>query len=625
VFAGLLLSRIFLKPLAGLCRRPSTALGAMNRRLRNGHCLSNRPFPVYYLSRQFSAAVGVGPFSKKRERNMMRKHRATITWLLVVVMTFSPAMVYAQPPMAGQASPATKAKIDIGYVTPGAFAAAVVYPRHVLTAPEMEMLPIEVFSAGGKKELGIDPVEIEQILAFAEAPQSLQAGPPQAGIVLRMVAPLSEGEILAPLWRETEEAQLNGKSYRKARDPMMLSIFRPDDRTLILAHDGLLQKMLDNRTKPQAGRMSKILAGIAAPPDAMAVVLVEPIRPLIAQPLAMAPVPPPFADLKKIPELLNSIGTKINLTGDTAATLTIRAADEQAAEQLEQMIDKYLALGKQMMLAEMAKQPNSNDPVEQAGIKYTQRISEKMMQLLRPVRKGNTLTLGTAGGKNNPTAQVATIGILVALLLPAVQAAREAARRMTSINNMKQLLLAMHNYAAKHREFPARAIFDKQGKPLLSWRVQLLPYMEPELYKQFHLDEPWDSPHNRALIPMMPKFFQNPSGTMRPGMANYLAVSGSGLAFDGSKGLQFKDVKDGLSNTILLVEANDDQAVVWTKPDDWQCNPKQPMAGLGNAHAGGFNVGFGDGSVRFIAGSIDPKVFHSLLTIAGGEMVTQDR
>ena len=80
-----------------------------------------------------------------------------------------------------------------------------------------------------------------------------------------------------------------------------------------------------------------------------------------------------------------------------------------------------------------------------------------------------------------------------ALLLPAVQSAREAARRAQCVNNLKQIGLAMHNFHAQKNHFPAAAIVDKAGKPLLSWRVAILPYIEQEsLYQQFHLDEPWD-------------------------------------------------------------------------------------------------------------------------------------
>jgi hypothetical protein len=212
--------------------------------------------------------------------------------------------------------------------------------------------------------------------------------------------------------------------------------------------------------------------------------------------------------------------------------------------------------------------------------------------------------------------------LVIWMLLPSVGSVREAPRRVSSSNNLKAIGLALHNYHFRFGCFPARANFDKQGKPLLSWRVLILPYLEQaDLYGQFHLDEPWDSEHNRKLIPMMPAVYHNPSIPPDPGMASYLAVCGKGLAFDGEKGRKIEDFKDGTSQTILVVEADPDRAVTWTKPDDWQYDAKQPLAGLGHAHQGGFFALFADASARFIPRAVDPKVFHALLTIAGGEMV----
>ena len=109
-------------------------------------------------------------------------------------------------------------------------------------------------------------------------------------------------------------------------------------------------------------------------------------------------------------------------------------------------------------------------------------------------------------------------GVAAGMLLPAVQVVRGAARKTSSLNNMRQLLLACHNYAAMRNSIPAAYSMDPQGKPLLSWRVHVLPYLEEQaLYDQFKLDEPWDSPHNRKLIEKMPKVFENPSHLFEPG------------------------------------------------------------------------------------------------------------
>jgi hypothetical protein len=557
---------------------------------------------------------------------MSRKYRRTIVWLLTVTMCYSPSIVFAQPPATGEAAAsASKAKVDAGFVTPNAALAVVLYPRHVLTAPGMEMLPTEVITAAGKKFLGIDPMEIEQVLAIVEAPQTMPPqGPPRAAVVLRMAKPLGEGEVFPDIWKMTTEAQIDGKTYRKGMNPMLPSIFRPDDRTLILAQDEMLQDILKNRTSPKEGQMSKVLGRITEPSDATAILLVEPLRPLIAGPLAMAPVPPPLADLKKIPNLTTSIGAKVNVTGDMAMSLTLKANDEAAAEQIEQIFDKLLDVARQQAAQESARQSASSDPIEQAMGQYSKRISEQMLKAVRPVRKGNTLTLATdTSGKNPQMAQMATIGILVALLLPAVQAAREAARRAQSTNNLKQIALAMFNYEQDHKTFPPAFKADANGKPLLSWRVLILPYMgENELYKQFHLDEPWDSDHNKQLIAKMPAVYRNPNSTVAgQGKTNYLTLRGEKSVFPGSKGVGIADITDGTSNTIMTVEVPDDKAVVWTKPDDFAYDENDPLKGLTGMRAGGFIAGFADGSVRFIAATIDATLLKALFTRNGGEAV----
>ena len=163
---------------------------------------------------------------------------------------------------------------------------------------------------------------------------------------------------------------------------------------------------------------------------------------------------------------------------------------------------------------------------------------------------------------------------------------------------------------------------DADGKPLLSWRVHLLPYVEAaDLYDEFHLDEPWDSEHNKKLIERMPDAYRNPNLPVAEFKTNYLAVTGEGTAFGGKQGTKFQDVIDGTANTIMVVEANADRAVIWSKPDDLKFDPQQPLAGLGDLRPGGFQALLMDGSVQFFAKTIDPGVLRALMTIAGSEAI----
>lgn len=210
--------------------------------------------------------------------------------------------------------------------------------------------------------------------------------------------------------------------------------------------------------------------------------------------------------------------------------------------------------------------------------------------------------------------------ILIALLLPAVQAAREAARRAQCTGHLKQIGLAMHNFHDTYGHLPPWAITDEDGAPLLSWRVAILPFIgRSDLYEQFRLDEPWDSTHNYALLQEMPLTYacpSDPNQSLGSGLTNYQVLAGQGTLFEpGHEGIPFIEVLDGLSNTLMVVESTD--LVEWTKPDD--LDPAQPA--LGSDHPGGFNVLFGDGSVRFLKNSIDPESLRALSTREGGEVI----
>ena len=219
---------------------------------------------------------------------------------------------------------------------------------------------------------------------------------------------------------------------------------------------------------------------------------------------------------------------------------------------------------------------------------------------------------------------VAISAVGVGLLLPAVQKVREAAARASSQNNLKQIGLAMHNYHDAYGKFPAAAICDKNGKPLLSWRVAILPFIEQNnLYQQFKLDEPWDSEHNIKLSKVVIKVYthpQQPQDTF--GLSHYRLFYGKDAMFDLKDGKTFAQITDGLSNTILAVEAA--EGVPWTKPDDFLYDAKKPLPKFGGLSANGFNVLMGDGSVRFLSNSVSEKTLRAMITANGGELIEEE-
>ena len=193
-------------------------------------------------------------------------------------------------------------------------------------------------------------------------------------------------------------------------------------------------------------------------------------------------------------------------------------------------------------------------------------------------------------------------------------------------NNMKQIGIAMHSYHDVTGAMPSAAILGKKGKPLLSWRVQVLLYVEQDsLFKAIKHDEPWDSVHNKKVFDdnPMPSVFEV-VGMNKPGDKNtHIQVfRGNGAMFDLVKGVRIAEIADGTSNTIMIATAK--TAVPWMKPDDMEFDPKKDPRDLLLYIGGRTNVGFGDGSVRTLKKSVTVENMRALITKSGGEVVNID-
>jgi prepilin-type processing-associated H-X9-DG protein len=212
------------------------------------------------------------------------------------------------------------------------------------------------------------------------------------------------------------------------------------------------------------------------------------------------------------------------------------------------------------------------------------------------------------------------------LFFPAVFKVHEAANRLKSANNLKRIGIGMLNYHDSYQSFPPQAITSPDGKPLLSWRVALLPHVDEEgLYRQFHLNEPWDSPHNKSLLERMPVVYRAPNQALGATETHYQVFVGRKtdrihpVFIEGGQRARMADIVDGSSMTLLVVEAA--TPVPWTKPDDLPYAPEQPVPQLGGITSYGANGLFADGSVRTIPKGIREQVLRDLITCNDGNVI----
>ena len=216
--------------------------------------------------------------------------------------------------------------------------------------------------------------------------------------------------------------------------------------------------------------------------------------------------------------------------------------------------------------------------------------------------------------------------VMIALLLPAVQQAREAARRSQSKNNLKQIGLAMHNYHDTFGMLPPGSIVDRSGVAHHSWEAMILPYVDQApLYNQIDFNKPWDDPRNLPLMQNHLPVFLDPSypQVVDPQGLPVSHYGANQLVLEPNHGFAFKEMTDGLSNTILAGNMSAG-ARGWGTP----FNVRDPALGInagpnsfGSPHVGGALMLMADGSVRYLSTNTPPQVMKALSTPDGGEQV----
>ncbi len=242
----------------------------------------------------------------------------------------------------------------------------------------------------------------------------------------------------------------------------------------------------------------------------------------------------------------------------------------------------------------------------------------------RPPKKGMStgVILAIVGGVLVVVA-VPCVAILIGLMLPAVQKVREAASRQQSSNNMRQVALASHQHEMNYAHFPPPFVVPPPGASVpppdrLSWRVSVLPYVEQDnLFRQFKLDQPWNSPANAPLSNTVVKTYGDPLDPVAP-TTRYRCFYDNGAAFstDPTQKTVLGRIPDGAANVIFYVESAD--TVPWARFNDFMFDPAGPLPSLGHPQRTAFLVAMGDGSVKFVNKSINPDVLKRCIHAADG-------
>ena len=490
------------------------------------------------------------------------------------------------------------------------------FPQEVLKTPELKLMPIEIADAWLTENVGIKLADIESVRGYTGIPGPLG---PNFGMLIKLNADLDATRINRDRFAGPAE-KVGELTAIPLRDMPGSYLHRVDPKTYVIATIDMLSPMITSNGK--TGPMAEMLAGRSRTSPLVLAAAMEPIRPMVEQAVAAgaipAAVPPPLNNLRKFPSLAKGVVTEMSPMGNRSEIVVVANNDVDAKE-LQLILQDGMSFGRDMAILQAMQQVQGEDAVSQATRSYFQRLANEIVTMLQPQLDGDELTIRLEGIQTG----YASSGVMVGLLLPAVQAAREAARRTNSMNNMKQILLAMHNYHDAMQKFPDARARNADGKLMLSWRVALLPYLEEgDLYNQFHLDEPWDSEHNLKLVAKMPRVYADPSVPVLPGtegLTNYHVPFGDGLLFDAKGPTHFRDVTDGTTNTIALFEAA--RPVPWTMPEDAEISEANPAASLSRLRQGIFQVGFADGSVQALPQTLDAMTLWSLFTRAGGEVV----
>jgi prepilin-type processing-associated H-X9-DG protein len=217
---------------------------------------------------------------------------------------------------------------------------------------------------------------------------------------------------------------------------------------------------------------------------------------------------------------------------------------------------------------------------------------------------------------------ISLLGFIVGLILPAIQPARESGGLYFCFHNMEEIGAALHGYHDAHKHFPPVMTRDKDGKPLFSWSVEILPNTrDGSTFDQLFKDEPWDSPRNSLILSQCPNWVYaclNGREKKNDISIDYIAIIGPGTMWRSEGAVSFDELPNDPSLTVAVVESVEHE-LHWAEP--YELTAEEVLARMqtgkgariASLHPEGINVLFADGSIRSLSNETPISVWRKLL------------
>ena len=578
----------------------------------------------------FAAQISPGERQRQIQRNRAQ-HAAQEAQRAKQVVKFRKQLLEADRTLRAPKSGSDTARIQVSYIPTDAVGVIAIRPAALLRRPEFKLL-VEMLQKDkiGVTQYGTTLDKIEQFTVVMLQPAGPRPKTPIeipafGGTFIRATEPSDFKEITARSFPDAVETKTFGLTYFKSSRPNLDVCYSLlDDRTIVIDRESNLQRLLLSGKKSRSKLVTSASWKTAATGHFVATFDTDWLRgemkfdgrrggpPL--NPTLLAPFSPFWEDTDSV-ILSASIDKKLQII------LAANYTSVQGAKRVKDTLIAAITLARNTTKGFRKQTLQSRSPEVPLVLTMLNTADELL---------GNYKLEETSTAVRFTTSTDFNAAMLTPLFL-SIQSARIAAGRVQARNNLKQIGLAMHNYHEVYKHFPPAVVYgrgnqdkDKVDAVTHSWRVELLPFLEAApLYQQYKFGETWDSEHNKKILAQMPGVFRNPNDDPKSTNSSYYALVGEGTVFSLKDGVRIRDITDGTSNTIAVVEAK--RSIPWTKPQDIPFDPKKELPKLGGWNQGGYNVLFCDGSVRFLAESIDKTMLKWLIQMNDGQAVNLPR